>query len=62
MDKMAPAVTELAEKILRFKGDGDYEGAKAFIDHYGQQDDDLKKDIDRIAAANLCYGLAIEDD
>ncbi len=60
MAPMQAAVNTLADRLLRFQGDGDYEGAKAFVERYGRPDEDLKRDIDRIDTANLPLGLVVE--
>ncbi len=59
-EHMPAAIESLAEKLLRFQGDGDYEGVLAFIDRYGRPDEELKLDIDRIASARLPLGLWLE--
>jgi hypothetical protein len=38
MAAMQAAVNTLADRLLRFQGDGDYEGAKAFVERYGRPD------------------------
>jgi hypothetical protein len=38
----------LAERLLRFQGDGDQIGAQAFLDSYGQPDAETKHDLERL--------------
>ncbi len=51
--KMQEATNALSEKILRFQGDGDYEGARAFVEKYGVVGDQLQADLDRLGAAGI---------
>lgn len=62
VDAMPAAINSLAAQILRLQGDGDYAGAKAFLDQYGRPDDELKHDMDRIDAARLPLGLVVASD
>ena len=48
LEKMAQATEELTNITLRFQGDGDYEGASAFVKKYGQVDSQLEKDLARL--------------
>ena len=48
LDKMARATEELTAITLKFQGDGDYTGAKAFVEKYGQVDEQLEKDLARL--------------
>ena len=50
---MRGAIDSLAEKYLRLQGDGDYEGAIAFIPKEFELSSTLKIDLDRLAAANI---------
>ena len=50
----------LSERILRFQGDGDYEGVSAFIDEYAQIGDDLQADLDRLQAAQIPVDIVFE--
>lgn len=52
-EKMQEATNALSEKILRFQGDGDYEGARAFIEEYGVVGEQLQADLDRLGAAGI---------
>ena len=57
MDYMQAAASNLAKRLLQFQADGDYDGAKSFLDQYGEADADLQADNDRIDAAYLPLGL-----
>ena len=48
MAKMAKANDDLTALTLKFQGDGDYEGAKAFLAKYGVVSAQLKSDLDRL--------------
>ncbi|QOW23015.1 dipeptidyl-peptidase 3 family protein [Novilysobacter avium] len=50
---MKPAVDALSAKILTLQGDGDYAGARAFLDQYGKIGPQLQSDLDRIARKNI---------
>ena len=53
LEKMKEAVNALAEKILRFQGDGDYTGVVAFLPEGGAVDPDLAADLERLASADI---------
>lgn len=48
MEKMAEANNALAALTLKFQGDGDYDGTKAFFDKYGVVTAELKADLERL--------------
>ena len=48
LEKMASATEELTTLTLRLQGDGDYEGAKAFLKKYGTVGPQLEKDLKRL--------------
>lgn len=47
-DRMRAAMDSLTATILRFQGDGDYEGVKAFTARYGAVSDQLRADLGRL--------------
>ncbi len=51
--RMEAANEALAEKILRFQGDGDYEGVKAFVPDGSALDPILQADLDALKAADI---------
>ena len=51
--KIREAVHILSERILRFQGEGDYEGVLSFMDIYCKIDDELKHDLDPINLAEI---------
>jgi len=59
-DKMQAAVNALSEKILRFQGDGDYEGVVAFVEQMGQIGPVLQADLDRLAGAGIPVDIVFE--
>ncbi len=47
------AMTALSRKILTLQGDGDHEGAGAFLARYGQVGDQLRADLDRLTETGV---------
>lgn len=60
MEKMKTASTELTQKILKLQGDGDYEGAKKWIETDGVIKPQLQKDLDRINDAGVPVDIVFE--
>ncbi|MEX2463155.1 MAG: Zn-dependent hydrolase, partial [Balneolaceae bacterium] len=52
-NKIADATDSLSAKILRYQGDGDYEGVKEFVNQYGIVSDGLQQSLDRLATAGI---------
>ena len=50
MEKMQAANQQLTALTLKFQGDGDYEGTKAFLAKYGVVTPELQSDLDRLKA------------
>lgn len=61
-ERLPGAAEQLAGQILRMQGDGDYTGAQALFERYGQPDRALRADLDRIDASNLPMGLSVEQE
>jgi hypothetical protein len=59
IDRMQAAISVLAERLLRYQGDGNYAGAQELIDRYGQPDDDLVADIQRFDATGHPIEIAL---
>ncbi len=59
-EKMQAAVDALSEKILRLQGDGDYDGAVAFLNEMGAIDAQLQADLDRLGEANIPVDVVFE--
>ena len=60
MDHVQAAAKRLADRLLRFQGNGDYDGAKVFIERFSRPDEDLIRDNQRIDSANLPQSLDVE--
>jgi hypothetical protein len=60
VDRTLEAVNALSEQILRFQGDGDYEGVVAFMDEYGTIRPQLQADLDRLADAGIPVDIVYE--
>ncbi len=58
--RMQEANEALAEKILRFQGDGDYEGVAEFVAKYGRVGAELKRDLDRLADVGIPVDIVFE--
>ena len=58
--KMESAMNEWAARVLMFEGDGDYEGAKAFLAQNGIINDKLSADLDRLRTANIPVDIVYE--
>ena len=52
-DKMHVAMDSLSAKILRFQGDGDYDGVIAWTKEVGSIGPQLRGDLDRLATAGI---------
>jgi hypothetical protein len=59
-DRVGEVVDLLSERILRFQGDGDYEGVQAFIAEYARIGPDLRADLDRLQAAMIPVDVTFE--
>lgn len=59
-EKTIAASNELSARILKFQGDGDYDGAGAFIEKYLVTDDTLQSDLDRVAAEGIPVDIVFE--
>ncbi len=59
-DKMIEAMNALTEKILRFQGDGDYDGVAAFVDEYARIPSQLQADLDRLADEGIPVDIVFE--
>jgi hypothetical protein len=58
--KMRAATDSLAGEILRFQGDGDYEGAKRFMQTRAVISEDLRRDLDRLATKGIPVDVTFE--
>ncbi len=59
-ERMLTASDELAGVILKFQGDGDYEGVSAFVDKYAVISTELQGDLDRLAEAKIPVDIVFE--
>ncbi|MBT3448664.1 MAG: Zn-dependent hydrolase [Bacteroidetes Order II. Incertae sedis bacterium] len=59
-DRMIEAMNALTEKILRFQGDGDYDGVAEFVAEYAQVGPGLQADLDRLGAAGIPVDIVFE--
>lgn len=54
------AATELTNKILKLQGDGDYQGARQFMDEMGFVGPVLKEDLQRVERAGIPTDIVFE--
>ena len=59
-EKMQEAMNSLAETLLRYQGDGDYEGVKAFAEEMGQMDPVLENDLARLGSAGIPVDIVFD--
>lgn len=59
-ETMGDAVEALSGKILTLQGDGDYDGATAFVEQMGVIGPELQADLDRLEAANIPVDIVFE--
>jgi hypothetical protein len=60
LEKMEPAVRELASVILKLQGDGDYEGLQRFHEKYQVVSLRLQESLDRVAAKGIPVDVVFE--
>ncbi len=60
LEKMGPAVRELAAVILKLQGDGDYEGLKRFQEKYQVVSPRLQESLDRVAERGIPVDIVFE--
>jgi hypothetical protein len=58
--KMRGAMNALAEKLLRLQGDGDYAGAREFMERTARIGPELREDLDRLASAGIPVDIVFE--
>jgi hypothetical protein len=59
-EKIRIAMNEWAAKVLIFEGDGDYAGAKAYLEANGLIHESLQKDLDRLKSAYIPVDIVYE--
>jgi hypothetical protein len=60
LQKVSGAVRELASVILKFQGDGDYEGLGRFQEKYQVVSPRLQESLDRVAAKGIPVDVVFE--
>jgi hypothetical protein len=60
MAKMRAAMDKLAGDILRFQGDGNYDGVVQFMEELGKMDPALQADLDRVGQAGIPKDIVFE--
>jgi hypothetical protein len=59
-DKMRDAMNALSEHILRLQGEGDYQGATAFMEEQGIIGPELQRSLDRLATAGIPVDIVFQ--
>ncbi len=59
-EKFRSAMNEWAAKILEFQGNGDYDGAAAWMEANGKVRESLQADLDRLKSANIPVDIVFE--
>jgi hypothetical protein len=59
-DRMQQAISALSERILRFQGDGDYEGVVGFMEEMALVGNELQGDLDRLQVAGIPVDIVFE--
>ncbi len=59
-DRMRVATDSLSARILRFQGDGDLDGVRAWMDSVGAIRPTLQADLDRLATAGIPVDIVFE--
>jgi hypothetical protein len=57
---MGAAVDSLAGRILRFQGDGDYEGVTRFMAERGRVSGQLQADLARLSTRGIPVDIVLE--
>jgi hypothetical protein len=58
--KMQQAMNELSEQLLRFQGDGDYDGVSEFMERQARIGAVLQQDLDGLASAGIPVDIVFE--
>jgi len=59
-EKIRDAMNQWAAMVLKFEGDGDYEGAKSFLEANGKIQASLQSDLDRLKSARIPVDIVYE--
>jgi hypothetical protein len=59
-DKFHAGMDALAEKILRYQGDGDYAGVGQFQEQYGKITAETQKDLARLASLGVPVDIILD--
>jgi hypothetical protein len=59
-EMMKQAISDLSAKILKFQGDGDYDGVAAFVKEMGSMDPLLESDLARLSSAGIPVDVVFE--
>ncbi|MCX6305718.1 MAG: Zn-dependent hydrolase [Bacteroidetes bacterium] len=60
IDKMRLAMNKWSAIVLKFEGDGDYDGAKAYLETNGKIRETLQSDLERLKTANIPLDIIYE--
>lgn len=60
MEKTRQAMNEWAARVLIFEGDGDYDGASAYLEANGKIRETLQSDLDKLKSASIPVDIVYE--
>jgi hypothetical protein len=60
MEKTKQSMNEWAARVLIFEGDGDYEGASAYLEANGKIRETLQSDLDKLKSASIPVDIVYE--
>jgi hypothetical protein len=60
LEKMKPAVEELARAVLKLQGDGDYEGLSRFNERYEVEGENLRRSLARLEGKGIPVDIVFE--
>jgi hypothetical protein len=59
-EKTRTAMNKWAAMVLKFEGDGDYEGAKSYLETHGNIREALQSDLGRLKTASIPVDIVYE--
>jgi hypothetical protein len=60
LEKIGNAMNKWAAMVIEFEGNGDYEGAKNYLETYGKINDVLRSDLERLKSASIPVDIVYE--
>ena len=60
IEKTRQAMDKWAAMVLKFEGDGDYDGAKSYLEANGKIKEGLQTDLERLKTANILVDIVYQ--